>query len=673
MKTPVAIFAAVLLLAGTAGAAGPSDARAHLRRAVTLRDPAPLAAAVAADADGTAFPGRLGAAEVLALSRFVAGEEAARTVLARAFPDGGSALLLRLETAAAGAQADLAARPDDPDAAVRVLRAEARRAIVEDALVAAGVARTSLTAPPDLSSLGPAAVDRAVAGARRDGEPEVRAWLFALDPGREEIALALGDDDPLVRNAAVAAAIRREREAAAPSGPLTDESVRALIDGTKANELAVVERSVRMLDAAELTPSQREAASRALPRKAKASATAGPEAARVKVFYGTDRAALTAAGPGWWGVLAPVLLLLGVALVLPRTIRFLLHPRFRVLAGISRWAAFAGAALLLATGAYGAFRAKKSFDRLGIAYGGEWGPFDDPDGPYCHFGTLEVGIPRAHELGAVERPGLFTGEPWEDPEQHVMILSLSPRSKDAFFSELSDEGREHAFVFVHGFNVTFEDAALRTAQIAYDLDFAGAPIFFSWPSRGDVFAYTVDENTVAWATRHLKAFLVDVRRALPAATIHLVAHSMGNRALTEALRRLSDEVEREELPRWQEVVLAAPDIDAATFREDIAPAIRKTAERITLYASSRDRALAASREVHGYPRAGDTQNGVTVVPGIQTIDVEVPDPEILGHSYYGSVNRVLEDLVALLLYRRHPETRGLAAVGSGLRRFWRLE
>lgn len=673
MRTRVVFFAAVLLLAGTAGAAGASDARSLLRRAVTLRDPAPLAAAVAADADGTAFAGRLAAAEVLALSRFVAGEEAARIVLARAFPDGGADLLTRLETAAAAARADLAARPGDADAAARALRAEARRAIVEEALVAAGVATTSLTAPPDLSALGAVAVDRAVAGARRDGEPEVRAWLLALDPGKEELAFGLGDQDPLVRNAAVAAAIRREQEEGEATGPLTDEAVRALIDGTKANERAVVERSERLLDAAELTPSQREAASRALPMKAKASATAGPEAARVKVFYATDRAALAGPGGGWWDVLAPVLLLLGVAVILPRAIRFLLHPRFRVLAGFSKWAALAGAALVLVTGAYGAVRAQKSFDRLGTAYGGEWGPFDDPDGPYGHFGTLEVGIPRAHEIGAVERPGLFSGEPWEDPAEHVMILSLAPKAKDAFFSELADAGREHAFLFVHGFNVSFEDAALRTAQIAYDLDFDGAPIFFSWPSRAEVLAYTVDENTVAWATRHLKSFLVDVRRALPEATIHLVAHSMGNRALTEALRRLSDEVEREELPRWQEVVLAAPDIDAATFREDIAPAIRKTAERITLYASSRDRALVASREVHGYPRAGDTQDGVVVVPGIQTIDVEVPDPELLGHSYYGSVNRVLEDLVALLLYRRHPETRGLAAVGDGLRRFWRLE
>ena len=41
---------------------------------------------------------------------------------------------------------------------------------------------------------------------------------------------------------------------------------------------------------------------------------------------------------------------------------------------------------------------------------------------------------------------------------------------------------KQVFVFVHGFNVSFENALRRTAQIAYDLNFDGAPFLFSWPS-----------------------------------------------------------------------------------------------------------------------------------------------------------------------------------------------
>jgi esterase/lipase superfamily enzyme len=45
--------------------------------------------------------------------------------------------------------------------------------------------------------------------------------------------------------------------------------------------------------------------------------------------------------------------------------------------------------------------------------------------------------------------------------------------------------------YMNGYNVTFADAARRTAQIAYDLRFEGDPAFFSWPSQGDMAACTV--------------------------------------------------------------------------------------------------------------------------------------------------------------------------------------
>jgi esterase/lipase superfamily enzyme len=40
------------------------------------------------------------------------------------------------------------------------------------------------------------------------------------------------------------------------------------------------------------------------------------------------------------------------------------------------------------------------------------------------------------------------------------------------------------FYNVHGYNVSFDDAALRTAQLAYDLTFDCPAAFFSWPSKG---------------------------------------------------------------------------------------------------------------------------------------------------------------------------------------------
>jgi len=387
---------------------------------------------------------------------------------------------------------------------------------------------------------------------------------------------------------------------------------------------------------------------------------------KVTVYYGTDRALFA---PAWTDTalrLLPGAALLLLTPLLVRLLLWLLHPRFvRVVRG-ARWAGYGGGAVLVVYAVYGLLLQQKRLDRLGLDYGAERGPFHSAEN-YCHFGTCEVGIPPRHETGKLERPALLSAHPWEDPQEHVMILRIAPLAKGTFFADLAQAGRERAFVFVHGFNVTFERAALRTAQIAHDLEFAGAPIFFSWPSRGEVLQYTVDESTVAWATHHVKLFLRDVRRALPAATIHLVAHSMGNRALTEALRSLREEVALD-LPRFQEVILAAPDIDAATFRDDVVPALRPTAERVTLYCAPFDSALEVSRRVHGYPRAGDSSNGVFVAEGLETIDVAVEDRDVLGHSYYGSAGPVLRDIISLMLYRKPPHERGLQPMGD----FWRL-
>ncbi len=47
-------------------------------------------------------------------------------------------------------------------------------------------------------------------------------------------------------------------------------------------------------------------------------------------------------------------------------------------------------------------------------------------------------------------------------------------------------------VFVPGYNVSFVNAVRRTAQLAYDLDFGGVPVLYSWPSAGSAAAYVAD-------------------------------------------------------------------------------------------------------------------------------------------------------------------------------------
>ena len=190
--------------------------------------------------------------------------------------------------------------------------------------------------------------------------------------------------------------------------------------------------------------------------------------------------------------------------------------------------------------------------------------------------------------------------------------------------------------------------------MAYDLKYEGTPMFWSWPSEGKTLSYTVDEDNVRWTESHLADFLREISENSGATSIDLVAHSMGNRCLTMALRRL---VSSQSVPLVREVVLTAPDIDMEVFKDDIAPAIVGKGPRITLYASSNDKALQVSRGIHGFTRAGEAGDGLLILPPIETIDASAVDTTFFGHSYYGDNDSVLSDIFYLLHDGKAPAER----------------
>lgn len=292
-------------------------------------------------------------------------------------------------------------------------------------------------------------------------------------------------------------------------------------------------------------------------------------------------------------------------------------------------------------------------------------------------GTCLVSIPKDHRIGKLETASIWRLQLHEDPTKHVTLLNVHPLAEGAFYEKLaaclSRSRKREALVFVHGFNVTFRDAARRTAQLAYDLRLDGAPIFYSWPSRGklSLAAYRHDANNVRWAAIHLERFLVSIASKAPARTVHLIAHSMGNQALTEALCALSAKLKPIKRPAFREVVLTAPDIDAALFKQ-LARQFKGSAKRITLYASSNDKALVISKKYLGdYPRAGDSGNGIVVIPGVDSIDVSEVSTDLIGHSYFGDNDSVLSDLFYLLAEGKPPAKRfGLIRRTATSGKYW---
>jgi len=143
---------------------------------------------------------------------------------------------------------------------------------------------------------------------------------------------------------------------------------------------------------------------------------------------------------------------------------------------------------------------------------------------------------------------------------------------------------------------------------------------------------------------------------------------MGNHLIAETLpneRALAGKA------ALRQIVFAAPDIDAETFEKLAATFANGQVERCTLYASSEDYALKASKKFHGYLRAGDSGEGLIVINHIDTIDATAVDTSLLGHAYYGDNRSILSDMFTLIREGHGPESRfGLKKIERSGRHYW---
>ena len=294
-------------------------------------------------------------------------------------------------------------------------------------------------------------------------------------------------------------------------------------------------------------------------------------------------------------------------------------------------------------------------------------------------GVAVVTVPKAIERkrGEINLPTWFERNvlrvpPEGDPAKHFTILrdgftvySSADAFLDAVAGHMRDTGefKDHAIVFVHGYNTTFDHALYRTAQISYDLGEGSVPFgtafLYSWPSGGGVRDYKYDSESARFTVDNLIAFLDLVVSKTNAKHVHLIAHSMGNDPLLNALDRLV--IPDAAKGRINQVVLAAPDVDSLEF-ERLASRILPKAKGVTLFASANDKAMQASRQVHrSQPRAGDVPSaGPVIVKDLDTIDVTSISTEVfsINHSAYADSKELIND-VALLFRKgeRPPHSR----------------
>ena len=252
------------------------------------------------------------------------------------------------------------------------------------------------------------------------------------------------------------------------------------------------------------------------------------------------------------------------------------------------------------------------------------------------YGTQEILVPNRHSIGDL-KPDFKIGE-------------LRSTPLELWKSNLKTNSDWGALVFIHGFNVDFNEAVLRASQIAYDLKFQGSIVLFSWPAGNDggFLQKNLINKTYEQNQRNARASIDaahEVFRELYSLSIpiQMMIHSMGHQVVIPALDRLAPSLEH---PFIQELILNAPDIDPVDF-ERASPNLSKIAKRITLFCSQNDNALLASKAMNGGKRLGSC----ALIQGVDVINVsEVDDPGLigLGHGYYSS-RPVLTDIYQIIL------------------------
>jgi esterase/lipase superfamily enzyme len=266
------------------------------------------------------------------------------------------------------------------------------------------------------------------------------------------------------------------------------------------------------------------------------------------------------------------------------------------------------------------------------------------------YAEFVISIPPSHKPGDIELPGASP-----DPRSTFVTVSQRVLDKPTFEAEISRQRGARppkVGVYVHGYNINFQEAVFRMAQMVADANIDGVPIVFAWPSEGRETGYVADKDAAAFSRNQLAALLTMLARRPGFGRIDVLGHSMGGWLTMEALRQLR--LTRQDATiRRLNVVLAAPDIDVDVFREQLA-VIGPLTPPLTVLVARDDAALSLSRFVadqHDRVGAADVRDP-KLAEAVRAADVQVIDissveaPDMLKHERFAQLAALYPKLSA---------------------------
>ena len=255
------------------------------------------------------------------------------------------------------------------------------------------------------------------------------------------------------------------------------------------------------------------------------------------------------------------------------------------------------------------------------------------------------------------------GEVREDPEVQAEYDRVASQFRREINRRMSQTGSNEVHIFIHGFNNSFDWAAVSFAELWHFLGRQGVPLLYSWPAaHGGLFGYFVDRESGEFTIYHLKNLIRLLASFPEVERINLVAHSRGSGVAATALRELIIEARAAGLnPREQfrieNLILAAPDVDFDIVRQRfMAEKIGPAFGQLTVYTTESDKALSLSQTLmsgtrFGQIRAtdlGEQEQAIfSIVKNVAFIDV-LGVHGFIGHAYYLGNPSTSSDIIRII-------------------------
>ncbi len=322
-----------------------------------------------------------------------------------------------------------------------------------------------------------------------------------------------------------------------------------------------------------------------------------------------------------------------------------------------------------------------------------WEELVEASRTHTRFGEFELALVSIEEfmrLPPTPTPyKVIDGEVVEDPETVAAIKASVAQLKVEIDRRLALTSRKDAYIYVHGYHNTFEDAAFALAELWHFFGREGLPIVYTWPAgHPGIFGYTYDRESSEFTVFHLKQLIKWLAEQPEIENIHLISHSRGTDVAISAFRELviwarGAGINPRKHFKIKNFIIAAADLDMQVASQRVAAErLALAADQITLYTSPGDEAIGIAETLFASPRGRVGTMGIGDLTEEELGRMEANAARVTvvnfegkstgyGHDYFRTNPAVSSDLVLMIRYGLKPGEPGRPLKHIGLN-FWRV-